>query len=194
MKKFLLLALLATSLSFASTTETVKETVKENADKIITESAKGLNTTYTDGKSSVATVYTDSKGVVSTVYNDIKSLAPDIKSALVSIADGLKTTSEKVWDILVKQQLVFSLSYLIIFISSFFLWFQFKKHLNNVKTDLNEDLSFKESNIALCIIFGLLALIDSIIAGAHLVDMITGFVNPEYGALKNIIEVASTLK
>lgn len=194
MKKFLLLALLATSLSFASTTETIKETVKENADKIITESAKGLNTTYTDGKSSVDAVYTDSKGAVFTVYNDIKSLAPDIKSALVSIADGLKTTSEKVWDILVRQQLVFSLSYLVLFISSLFLWFQFKKQYNILQTDLDDDNHIKDKHILFTVLLALLAIIDSVVSGLHMVDMITGFVNPEYGALKNIIEVASTLK
>ena len=194
MKKFLFLALLATSFSFASTTETVKETVKENADKIITESAKGLNTTYTDSKSGVTAVYDDGKGAISTVYNDMKSLAPDIKSALVSIAEGLKTTSEKVWDILVKQQLVFSLSYLVLFISSLFLWFQFKKQYNLLQTDLDEDNNIKDKNILFTVLLALLAITDSVVSGLHMVDMITGFVNPEYGALKNIIEVASTLK
>lgn len=190
MKKFLFLALLATSFSFASTTEIVKE----NADKIITESVKSLNTTYTDSKSGVATVYNDSKGAVSTVYNDLKSLAPDIKLALISIAEALKTTSEKVWDILVKQQLVFSISYLILFLSSLFLWFQFKKQYTHLQTDLDDDDNIKDKNIFLTFLLATLAIVDSIISGLHMVDMITGFVNPEYGALKNIIEVASTLK
>ena len=193
MKKLLLLALLATSLSFASTTETVKETVKENADKIITESAKGLNTTYTDGKSGVGVVYDDSKNLISNVYSDVKSLGPDIKGALVNIADALKTTSEKVWDILVKQQLVFSISYLITFIMAFIIWFQFRKQLKILNTDLDQDGLVKEKNIPIVIILGILAFADSIFASFHLVEMITGFVNPEYGALKNIIEVVTTL-
>lgn len=202
MKKFLFLAILATTMTTTATTFTetslskkdeITKAIEKNADKLLAESSKGLNTTYSDVKSSTTTVYGDSKEAVTTVYNDVKSIVPDIKTALVALAEGLKTTSEKVWDILVMQQYVWSTCYLLIFLSSLFLWYKFGKLFNKMQTDKDDNDLYKDSNVAMVIIIGILALSDSIVSALHMSDMLTGFINPEFGALKTIFQMVKNI-
>lgn len=177
------------------------------------------------------TVYNDSKEAVSTIYKDAKSLAPKIEDSIKSIAKGLKVGAESVWDILVKQQLVWSICFLILTLMSLINWHIFyKKNISDLKyekgivkvqkllhregaTEHNE-LSYpatyarrwqtieeeglievpKYSNpvfkyIHLCVCITL-----SVFSFINFPDMLTGFINPEFGAMKNIAELALQLK
>ena len=69
---------------------------------------------------SIETVYSDSKDGIKTVYNDLKSTTPQIKNAIEVLSKELKTTSDSLWKILVKQQLVWSWCFLILIFSSIF--------------------------------------------------------------------------
>ena len=91
--KILFIALMTMTLSFAQS---------KQVDKLLDSSEDG-----------VSTVYNDSKQAVSTVYNDVKSLSPKVESAIKSLATELKTTTNALWDILVKQQLVWSIAILL---------------------------------------------------------------------------------
>jgi hypothetical protein len=73
-KLFILLAILATSMSFAQTIPNIQP--------------KGIEKAYSDGKEGVKTM-----------YGDVKSLAPELKSGLAEIAKGLKTASQEAWEI-----------------------------------------------------------------------------------------------
>mgnify|MGYP003467600908 CR=1 FL=1 len=180
---------------------------------------------------SIETVYSDSKDGIKTVYNDLKSTTPQIKNAIEVLSKELKTTSDSLWKILVKQQLVWSWCFLILIFSSIFNWFLFyKRNLSNLKYEkvkvlvqkhqyadgttekdaLNypnlygkkyvnveeEGLKlipnttipyFKYVHLTICITL-------SIFSFLHFSDMMTGFINPEFGALKTITEVVKTLK
>ena len=193
--------------------------VNAQNDKVSLQTSKPLET-----------VYKDSKNGISTVYNDLKSTTPQIKSALELLSKELKTTTDALWLILVKQQLVWSWCFLILIFSSFVNWFLFyKRNFTNLKyekvqvvnqeytypdgTDLEDAekyshlrqkyrsvkeeglclipdstiLWFKYVHLAICITL-------SVFSFLHFLDMLTGFINPEFGALKTITQVVQNLK
>lgn len=217
MKKIILfIALMTMTLSFAQS---------KQVDKLLDSSENGVSTVYNDGKQAV-----------STVYNDVKSLSPKVESAIKSLATELKTTTNALWVILVRQQLVWSICFLILTLSALFNWYLFyKRNLNNKLTEqdfvkgkkinkeseknpdyssyasLNETRSqkyiFKDSseeeilipiinpnNIWFKYLHLTICLTLSYFSFIHFSDMLTGFINPEFGALKTIVEVATKLK
>lgn len=179
----------------------------------------------------IETVYSDSKDGIKTVYNDLKSTTPQIKNALESLSKELKTTTNSLWLVLVKQQLVWSWCFLILIFSSMFNWFLFyKRNLSNIKYEKvkvivqkyqykdgtterdattypnthgksyinveEEELKpipdttmpyFKYIHLTICITL-------SILSFQHFSDMLTGFINPEFGALKMITEIIKNSK
>lgn len=199
----------------------------------LSQNKKSLN------KTSIETVYSDSKNSISTVYNDLKSTTPQIKSALEFLSKELKTTTDSLWLILVKQQLVWSWCFLILIFSSIFNWFLFYKrnlkiilkeenfikghkdiigeidnpkfenyYFKNYPEDPRAKLKtqgsvgkeeilipivnsnnnwFKYLHLTICISLSGLSIY-------HFSDMLTGFLNPEFGALKTITEVVKNLK
>jgi len=215
MKKIILfIALMTMTLSFAQS---------KQVDKILDNSKDGVSTVYNDGKQAV-----------STVYNDVKSLSPKVESAIKSLATELKTTTNALWVILVRQQLVWSIGFLILTLSALFNWFIFYKR--NLSAKLSEqdfvkgnkinkkdiknpeytsygsgdrgkillEITESEEEILIPIVnpnnnwFKYLHLIICIglsgLSVYHFSDMLTGFINPEFGALKTIVEVATKLK
>jgi len=213
--------------------------------------SKPIDKVWNDSKDGVNTVYKDGTAVIKTVYNDAKSLSPKIESALKSLATELKTTTNALWDILVKQQLVWSICFLILTLTSIFNWYLFYKRNLNIKlnkddyiigqqdtynlidnpsfsqsyydnykqyegreawkdswTDIKYLKQIKEFNgkkdILIPIVdyknnwFKYLHLIICLslsgLSVYHFSDMLTGFINPEFGALKTIAEIAIKLK
>ena len=210
MKKIILLIILAFSLSI-------------NAQK---------NNAFDKSSKAIETAYTDSKDGIKTVYNDLKSTTPQIKNALEALSKELKTTSDSLWRILVKQQLVWSWCFLILIFSSALNWFLFYRR--NLSKDLKYDkvrvikqkLMYKEgtsekdvehypssyrrsytnveeeelrvvpnSNMPYFKYFHLVICVTlSVFSFLHFSDMLTGFINPEFGALKTITEVIKNIK
>ena len=219
MKKVILLALLSVSMTFAqTTTPTIGEKLVENSEKIkefsqnsnvtlnnVTQNVKqssealkktseAVGTIYNDSKTVVGTAYDDGKSLLKVFYDDGKILATKLETSLQSLAEGLKTTSIKAWEILVKQQQVWSWCYLFLTLSSLFLWYKFGTQLKKTQTDLTETSDLKNSNILTTVLFATIALTDSIAAGIHFEKMMTGFINPEFGALRTLFELVQTLK
>ncbi len=222
--KILFIALMTMTLSFAQTSKAeINKIIKEQSDGIVTSSQKGVSTVYNDGTS-----------VIKTVYNDAKSLSPKIESAIKSLATELKTTTNALWDILVRQQLVWSIGFLILTLISIFNWYLFYKRNLNIKLteedfvkglkyvstkeenpeyysyETNKDSKryykylkepteiliplvnpnntwFKYLHLIICLSLSLLSIY-------HFSNMLTGFINPEFGALKTIAEIAIKLK
>lgn len=204
---------------------------------------KQVNQVLNNSKQGVSTVYNDGKSVVQTIYSDAKKLSPKVEQAVSSLAESLKTTSENVWSILVRQQLVWSIGFLILTLTSIFNWLLFYKRNLNIKLtgdcfikgkkSIIEDVlnprydnfyasreEYKNDPRSQATIKGviegaeeeiLLPIVDpnntwfkylhlTICLGLsglsiyHFSDMLTGFINPSYGALKTIVQVAQTLK
>lgn len=129
------------------------------------------------------------KLIVTKVYNDVKA-------GLQGLAGGLKVGVSHVYEVLVKQQAIYSVSYLIIlttiFLFTIFFWRKFFKIYNRfaIKDDAlyNDDLDdhfITSGGLAIAII---LTIVFLIVLGCLASNIITGLFNPEYGAIKDIID------
>jgi hypothetical protein len=119
----------------------------------------------------------------------------DTKAGLIGLAGALKTTAEHVYVVLVKQQVVYSISYLLfdimLFIVSIYFLSCFKNNYKRtqIKTDswYNDDIEDHFGLVGMLvfgIIFGIILIVSIAFNGT---DIVTGFINPEYGAIKDII-------
>ena len=109
----------------------------------------------------------------------------DVKEGIQGLAVALKAPAEHVYEIVIKQQVVKSVSYLttwlILLLPLFTINWWLKKIRNS--TYANED-----GWIAGLVFLGLIPVCISIIGLAVTSsEIITGFVNPEYGAIKDIM-------
>lgn len=195
MKKLLSVVLIATfaftTMSAQTTSKNVTNTVDNTVNKV-----SGQATNIVDKTSNgIGTVYGDSKDAIGIVYGDLKSLAPKVESALTEVAKGLKVGAESVWKILVKQQLVWSFCYLIGIIVTILSWvnfyYRFNKGQENAKTNQGD---WKEADGVLVIVLFIISVALSILSIMNIEAMMTGFINPEFGAIRNIVEIASKLK
>lgn len=178
----------------------------------------------------------------SIVYHDVKHEldvnAPKVANAIKSIALDLKVTADQVWNILVKQQKVWSWCFLLLTLSALTNWYfwyknnfgkyilkkgeyevttkplmvknpKFEEYYEN-RSSCQDDIRskryieegeipiinslviyhsewFKYLHICICLTL-------SIFSYLHFAQMLTGFMNPEYGAMQTIAEVANHLK
>lgn len=171
MKKIFLvmLTIMLTNFTFASETSDV-------ANKVVDNTSSGVERLYEDGK----------------VLG--KEISDKAEKVIVQLAKGLKITSSEVWNILVQQQRVYSWTIFIGLIISLVSWGHFYYRFKVYKSDLTEKGKPKEHNGIITTVTFLSALVMSVLVSIHFYDMMTGFLNPEYGAMKHIIEVAKTFK
>lgn len=182
---------------------------------------------------SKTTVYDDGKEAVKTVYGDAKKIAPKIESAVQEIAKGMKVGAENIWDILVRQQLVWSLCFLILTISSLINWWMFYRRMypnqskieyNVLERDIIGDVvnpnyneyrlgdsptikgpvGKEQYNAPILPIDSnstkifhwlhfVICMTLSYFSFVHFSDMLTGFINPEFGAMKTILDFSTTI-
>lgn len=110
----------------------------------------------------------------------------DVKQALNGMADALKVGAEHVYEVIVRQQIVESITYLIVYaVVGAFSYILFR--IGRTALDDNND----EVYVPLFVFSGFSALILLAVIAITLDNVITGFVNPEYGA---IMEIKSFVK
>lgn len=111
-----------------------------------------------------------------TVYNDVKDV-------IKSLAENLKVGTEHVYGILVKQQLVRSITWLIIitFMTLGSIWGY--KAANKLH-DKDE-----EAAVPAFIFWGVGTAVCLVVAIIHLDVVVTGIINPEYGAITKIVSM-----
>lgn len=113
----------------------------------------------------------------------------DMKEGLQALGETLKTGAEHVYEVLVRQQVVTSVSYLVAaLIAIILVWIGVK----NIKSVVYDKYGNPESNnlpkFLVAVIFTIIGGITGIICMCSINEIITGFVNPEYGAMKEIME------
>jgi hypothetical protein len=116
--------------------------------------------------------------------SNFKMVYEDARAGLIGLAKALKVGVEHVYVVLVRQQLVKSITgtviigLLILFIVIF---------LNNIK---KIDESDKDSYQVKAIIFGLLSFVFLlyVLMSGTIPEVVTGYVNPEYGAMESIFD------
>jgi hypothetical protein len=129
-----------------------------------------------------------SKVTFTKVYNDVKT-------SLNTIGSALKVGSEHVYKVLIRQQEISAtvdLIFLIIFSIGLFvclkLIFKILRKLDKPNKDLSDLTAGEQGMFIVSIIIGVISLLLIVIClCCNLTDIITGFFNPEYGALKEIL-------
>jgi len=126
----------------------------------------------------VATVDTAS------LYNQMYS---DVKTALVGLASALNVGAQHVYTILVKQQIVNSIHYTILILLFILLTY---KTVNPMYKWANKYSGESDgfSNMLAVFYYFVLAVVGIILLFC-VNTVVTGFVNPEYGAIKEIMQM-----
>jgi len=112
----------------------------------------------------------------------------DVKDALQGLGKALKVGAEHVYTVMVKQQVVNSFVWLVIGIIAIISFLIAYKQIKLVVWTDYGDITKGTYNLILGIGFTVLAVILSIGTLLSLDTIIMGFVNPEYGALKDILD------
>lgn len=133
-----------------------------NANKCV------LNTSDTLSKSSTLTL--------SKVYDDVKM-------GLVGLSGALKVPAAHVYSILVKQQVVNSFVYLFCFILTISIFVCFILCIKKMGDEDEGEYLYD----VLSTVSGALLFVLVIVTLCVFCDMIIGFINPEYGAIKYIM-------
>jgi len=124
-----------------------------------------------------------------------KTMYKDVKEGILGLAEGLKVGAEHVYEVLVKQQVVYSITsivaYIVLLITTVLFYKRFR--INVIRTETEGDPWYKDdwdnhfqiiSTLLLtCMWFAILATYFSFTIDRT----ITGLINPEYGAIREII-------
>lgn len=162
----------------------------------ITLSANNAKNTLDSVKTTVESVLPDSTQLTfKEVYNDIKI-------GLSGLAAGLKVGSEKVYEILVTQQYINGLMFVSILLFGlilFIYWIScfYSKHRYKIKNKYNRETGqdenyidkteWNDAHITKTTLLGIISCILLIIGLLYFDVILTGFLNPEYGAIKEIL-------
>jgi len=106
----------------------------------------------------------------------------DVKDVLKQLGETLKVGTEHVYEVLVRQQLVKSITYIILYIVAIISIIFFK---DLIKKLVEQDDDYAPWYIAL----GFYTLLCVFMFFATVDSTVTGFINPEYGAIEKIIEL-----
>ena len=142
-----------------------------------------VNATTVD-TTSKPTVVTDSTLTFLKVYEDVKG-------GILGLAEALKTPAEHVYEVLVKQQVVNAWSgLLLIIITIIIMVLSYKLLINKNNYIIDKDGIIKElkAKSVIGIILAVLSISTMIISIIDINNILTGFFNPEYGAMKNIVD------
>jgi len=129
----------------------------------------------------------------SNVEKLIDKYGEKLESALFALSESLKQPVEHVYNILIRQQYVKAFSGIVLFIISIILivlCIVFAKNVDDWDVLIIPDGKSKASP-AFAVIFGVCGLITSIIffAGGYFSDILQGLINPEYGAIMDILKL-----
>lgn len=118
------------------------------------------------------------------VYNDVTQ-------GIQGLAQALKAPAEKVWEILVIQQKVNAITYTVLLTVGLIICIILLFTIKWLWKKAEDDCDYQDGAILMTILT-IIAIIAEIVCTVNFVpDIITGFVNPEYGAIKEILNVIS---
>jgi len=112
----------------------------------------------------------------------------DAKEALSQLGAALKVGAEHVYEVLVRQQVVESITYLVVGLVSVIFLIICYKQANKVQFDNYNNITKGGINMTYAVCFGVVGVITGLFALFNIQTIVTGFVNPEYGAIKTILD------
>lgn len=172
MKKVIFLFTMLFFMVISVFAETQKTTITINGTTPTIETSTGNVAT----QNATNQVYDSTKLTVEKVYSEVKA-------GVVGMAKALKAPAEHVYQIMCKQQLVNSIVILMLFVIGVIFLFIGIVLGNHEQADWDEASLYTVG----CVFSLLISFVLVIFSLAQMGDCITGFVNPEYGAIKDII-------
>lgn len=118
-----------------------------------------------------------------------REIYDDVKIALTQLAEGLQVGSEHVYGVLVKQQVVEAWAWVGMGIMSVMFLIVFAIIINRL---INKQKTGDDSNdflIGFSIIASIILAVVAFTSIVHIDTILTGFINPEYGAIKEILDL-----
>ena len=169
MKKFLFLTFLLLP-SLVQAEDPLLKTVSDMTDSVTQDVKYGVS--VIDTSSTFKLFYTD------------------IRSGISALSQGLKVGAEHVYVVLVRQQVVKAITVSIFGLVGIFLLFFWLRALKSDEVWQKGDVTVLGIVRSIQIFFGTIFLLVLVIG---IKDVITGFFNPEYGAIMDIIEMAKNV-
>ena len=122
-----------------------------------------------------------------------KAMYSDFKYGITALAGSLKVGAEHVYEVLVKQQIVYSIIWLLVLIIgiTFICIWLYRYKDDKEEWENRQDATALGVFRTLQLFCGALMFILGMI---NIDTIITGFINPEYGALKEVIEMVKKIK
>ena len=115
----------------------------------------------------------------------IDKYSAKVENAIIALAEKLQQPVEHVYRVLIKQQIVNSIVYLVVFVIAIIFV------IVGIKFCASEKAEWEYGNFHST--FGIISIITGLLISLgfwfSMSECITGFINPEYGALKDIIEM-----
>ena len=195
---------LLTLILFASTImpALAQKTDSSNVYKEMKKNVKDITGgVITDTKDALKGVDSAFKNLADSSQISFGSVYKDIRSGIEGMAAALKVGAAHVYEVLVRQQVAKSIVILIVFIAGIiFLIVAWKRakiadwNADYGKDDNDKKLTGPNGWAVLDIVFWVLGIICVIYGICRIQTMITGFVNPEYGAMEDIVDFVKRIK
>lgn len=165
---------------------------------VYSQEQKSITYVFDKVSNSIERVYSDGTKVVEATTAQAKILAPKLEKALESLSTQLKVSAQEVWDILIKQQLVWSICILLALLVTIFSWFHFYYRINEGRKNEWKTSKSNTGNPSsyhiVAIVTLAFAITGTILVGCNFQEMMTGFINPKFGALQTIATIAQQIK
>lgn len=115
-----------------------------------------------------------------------KNMYSDVKAGLIGLAAGLKVGVKEVYIVLVRQQIVYSIYYLLVFILSIPILMFAYKQWGTIKITGQSEVE-EVRPLIMTMLFSIMGLIMLLVGVFNIDVIVTGFVNPQYGAIEEIM-------
>lgn len=119
---------------------------------------------------------------ISDVERVVDKYVDKTTEALKGLAEALQVPADHVYNVLISQQKLISISYILLFFLGLIGLFTTTKIVRYMIKKDYEDAGY----VIVGIVGGVIFLIITIIGIGHTEIILTGFINPEYGAIKEI--------
>jgi len=167
--------------------DSLKKEVSTTVSNTVSDLTKSLK--ETTNKLEVDSMLGELKGIVpDTTLPFYKQVYGDLKGAAISMANGLGIAIKELFSILCMQQIVKSIVNVLVMIICVLLALWCRRLYKSAKFDE------MNGHGALFLLLGAISIAMFTFSCYYLMETITGFVNPKYGAIKDIVEMASDIK
>lgn len=168
MKRLIFLFVLILGISTMSFSQTVENVV---------------DTVFIDNNNAIQQVNDSAELTALMVYNDFKA-------GIQGLAQSLKEPAEHVYSVLIKQQYVKAwIGVALLFITIVFILISIKLLLFNKNSYIYGEIDDVSAGGVIGIIIGIISLVLllTFLIGGYFTDILQGFINPEYGAIRDIV-------